>query len=76
MDSMRIWTYELQILFVKSENCVFFFVTSSPTAQSNKLFVFNYLQTFSYLYEVSSISLLSRGTLLLYMSNVVTLRNT
>jgi len=29
---------------VKSEICVFPFVTSSPTAQSSKLFVFIYLQ--------------------------------
>jgi hypothetical protein len=42
-------------------------VNSSPTAQSNKLFVFNEFQNLSYMYEVTSMSLLSLGTLLLLM---------
>jgi len=41
--TMWIWNYELQILLCSDYKIsCFYFVTSSPTAQSTKFFVFNY----------------------------------
>jgi hypothetical protein len=66
----------ISIVFV-SENYMFllrYFKSHCIECTGRQILVsLNYLQNLSYLYEVTSISLLSRGTLLLYVANVVTL---
>jgi len=77
---MRIWNYALQFLVFRSEQlCVFASSLQVPLhiMQRAQNFVsLNYLQNLSHFYEVTSTSLLSRGTLLLlYLYNVVTVFN-